>query len=520
MSERPRTPSGETPQIEHWAFELHDESATRELARRLASLLGSNDLVTLTGDLGSGKTAFARALIRILCKDDALDVPSPTFTLMQVYDNGPFPIVHADLYRLSGPGELVELGWDEAGEGALVLVEWAERAGDQLPADRLDIEFRLDAQKSPQWRSAILTGYGAMAPRLARARAINQLLQKAGWDRANRQFMMGDASARAYERLTNPDGAPAILMISPPRPDGPPVRGGKPYSAIAKLAENITPFVALADGLRALNLSAPRILAADLATGLAILEDFGHASVIDANGPIAERYLESIGVLAHMHGATLPTRLPVPDAEPYDIPVFDLDAMLIEVELLCEWYAPHVRAVLSSSAQAVFSSLWRETLQEIVHGPQTWVLRDYHSPNLMWLPQRSGLARVGLLDFQDCVQGSPAYDVASLAQDARVNVTPELELKLLGHYAMLRKAQDPAFDMAAFARAYAIMGAQRATKVLGIFARLNKRDGKPQYLAHMPRVRAYLLRDLAHPALGKLKTWYENHLPALFTGEG
>ena len=179
-----------------------------------------------------------------------------------------------------------------------------------------------------------------------------------------------------------------------------------------------------------------------------------------------------------------------------------------------------MRAVLSSSAQAIFSNLWRAALQEIVTGPQTWALRDYHSPNLMWLPQRTGLARIGLLDFQDCVLGSPAYDVASLAQDARVSVSPELELKLLGHYAMLRRSQDPAFDMAAFARAYAIMGAQRATKVLGIFARLNKRDGKPQYLAHMPRVRAYLLRDLAHPALGELKAWYENHLPALFTGNG
>ncbi len=208
--------------------------------------------------------------------------------------------------------------------------------------------------------------------------------------------------------------------------------------------------------------------------------------------------------------------MPLASGEPYRIPPYDLDAMLIEVELLTDWYAPHASIMLSSSAKAIFVNLWRHVLQDIATGPKTWVLRDYHSPNLLWLPGRSGLARVGLLDFQDCVLGSPAYDVASLLQDARLTVPADLELKQLGHYAALRRKHDPAFDMAAFARAYAIMGAQRATKILGIFARLNHRDGKPQYLAHIPRVRAYLLRNLAHPALAELKAWYETNLPSLF----
>jgi aminoglycoside/choline kinase family phosphotransferase len=142
-------------------------------------------------------------------------------------------------------------------------------------------------------------------------------------------------------------------------------------------------------------------------------------------------------------------------------------------------------------------------------------LRDYHSPNLIWLAERDDLGRVGLLDFQDAVLGPLAYDVASLLQDARVTVPAELELRLLGAYARERRATDPEFDMADFASAYAIMAAQRATKVLGIFARLDKRDGKPQYLAHLPRVEAYLARNLAHPVLSRLKEWYERHLPRL-----
>jgi aminoglycoside/choline kinase family phosphotransferase len=140
-------------------------------------------------------------------------------------------------------------------------------------------------------------------------------------------------------------------------------------------------------------------------------------------------------------------------------------------------------------------------------------LRDYHSPNLIWMPERDGLARVGLVDFQDCVMGHPAYDVASLLQDARVTVPDELEIRLLGHYAQTRRAASPDFEMAGFARAYAILGAQRATKILGIFARLDKRDGKPQYLAHLPRIWAYLQRCLAHPALAKVKRWVDDRVP-------
>ena len=199
-----------------------------------------------------------------------------------------------------------------------------------------------------------------------------------------------------------------------------------------------------------------------------------------------------------------------------DLP-YDLDALLIEVDLLVEWYAPaYSQGPVSAPAREQFETLWKQALAPVVEGPRTWALRDYHSPNLIWLPQRDGLKRVGIIDFQDCVMGHPAYDVVSIAQDARVTVSDELELKLLSRYARERRALDASFDMAAFARAYAALGAQRATKILGIFARLDKRDGKPHYLAHLPRVRAYLAKDLAHPALADLKAWFEAHTPDVF----
>jgi len=148
-----------------------------------------------------------------------------------------------------------------------------------------------------------------------------------------------------------------------------------------------------------------------------------------------------------------------------------------------------------------------------IEAPPTWVLRDYHSPNLLWLPDRDSVARIGLLDFQDAMMGPAAYDVASLLQDARVDVPESLEVALLSRYARAR-LYDQRFDAPAFARLYATLAAQRATKILGIFARLNRRDGKPQYLRHVPRLLRYLNRSLAHPDLAPLKAWYAAHMPS------
>ncbi len=505
----PRLPSAT------WTVDLPDEAATARLARLLSPSLAAGDLVTLSGELGSGKTSFARALLRILAEDQALDVPSPTFTLLQTYDTPRYPVVHADLYRIGGVDDLAELGWDEAAEGSLVLVEWPEKAGFLVEAERLDVKLA-NGPDGAGSRVATLTGWGGWAARLERARAIAGLLDKAGWAEARRDYLLGDASTRAYERLTLGDRT-AILMISPRRPDGPPVRMGKPYSAIARLAESVHPFVAMDQALRAQGLSAPEIYAMDLDAGLLLIEDLGDEPAVGPAGPIPERYAEAATVLAQLHGRTLPTVIPVTPDSDYALPPYDQDALSIEVELLLDWYLPHIAGVtVSGSSRATFVNLWRSVLEPIVSGPATWVMRDYHSPNLIWLPDREGVRRVGLIDFQDAVLGHAAYDLVSLLQDARLDVPEDLELKLLGHYARLRKTADPAFAMGDFAKAYAVLGAQRATKILGIFARLDRRDGKPQYLRHLPRIQRYLVRDLAHPVLSDLKVWYETVTPTLF----
>jgi N-acetylmuramate 1-kinase len=494
---------------------LADEAATQRLMIDIAAALEPGDLVTLSGDLGAGKTTFARALIRYLAGDESVEVPSPTFTFMQTYEVPRFPIVHADLYRLSGPAELAELGFDDLPEGAVVLMEWPDRAAGFLPPDRLDIAFTVVPAEGPTVRNVRCTGYGGFAARAERIAQMRDFLDDAEFGEAIRVRMQGDASTRIFERLTM-DGRSFVLMNAPRRPDGPPVRDGKPYSAIAHLAEDVIPYVALALGLRDIGLSAPEILQADLDLGLIVMEDFGNERVVagDPPAPIEERYAAAVDLLAALHRRELPDALPVTSDFNYRLPRYDMDAFLIEAELLLDWYLVAANAEASDSARRAFARLWQEALQAAIAAPPTWVLRDYHSPNLLWLPQHDDIARVGLLDFQDALIGPAAYDVASLLQDARVDVPETMEMALLSRYVRARLSNEPDFDTAGFGQVYATLAAQRATKVLGIFARLNRRDRKPHYLRHMPRLWNYLQRSLSHPALAALKAWYATNVPA------
>jgi len=190
------------------------------------------------------------------------------------------------------------------------------------------------------------------------------------------------------------------------------------------------------------------------------------------------------------------------------VPPFDRDAMMIEVELLVDWYVPYATGRPAGEAlRAGFRAAWDAAFDRLERAEKSLVLRDFHSPNIIWRAERKGHDRLGIIDFQDALVGPAAYDVASLAMDARVTVPPEIEKTAVDAYVDARKAQD-GFDEEAFAEAYAIMAAQRNSKILGIFVRLNERDGKPAYLKHLPRIRNYLERGLAHPALAGLRDFY------------
>lgn len=307
---------------------------------------------------------------------------------------------------------------------------------------------------------------------------LNEFLGAAGWPDARIEPLAGDASFRRYFRIRNADEQTAMLMDAPPPHEDP-----RPFLHVAKYL--------LRHGFRA-----PAIHGEDLTRGLVLIEDFGDARMrehLDMHpGDEDAIYRHAIDTLIALEKA------PVADVAPYDA-----EAYLRETALLAEWYMPAMGLAVDL---AEYDALWRNALAPLFDKKwrQVTVLRDYHAENIMLLPDGAQ----GLIDFQDALAGHPAYDLVSLLQDARRDVSPDLEAAMLAYYRAHGNA-DADFDLH-----YALLGAQRNTKIIGIFTRLWKRDGKERYLGFLPRMWGLLERDLAHPGLAEVRDWFDRNIPA------
>lgn len=481
---------------------LADEAATIRFGEDMALALKRGDCVALSGDLGAGKTTFARALIRAIADDEALEVPSPTFTLVQTYALK-LPVAHFDLYRIADAAEIDELGFDEALADGICLVEWPEKGEGVLP-EGITLAFRHEGTG----RRVEIAAPAAALARIRRTLSIRRFLDEAGYQNAMRRHLTGDASVRAYEHI-HAGGERFVLMDAPRHAPGPILAQGKYYQQIAHIAEDVRPFIAVARHLAERGLKAPVIHRADIAQGILLIEDLGSGSVLDEDGrPVAERYRESAACLAYLHAQPFARDLPVAGGMIHRVADFDRDAMQIEVSLLIDWYLPWKRGrAASDEERRAYAAVWDGLIDSLAGSERNLLLRDYHSPNLIWRPQASGHARVGLIDFQDAMIGPTAYDVASLVQDARVDMPADLADDVLAHYLALRAQNTPGFDRARFLRDWHVMAAQRNCKLVGIWVRLMQRDGKPAYMRHMPRTFRNLERALAHPDLAPLRDW-------------
>jgi N-acetylmuramate 1-kinase len=350
---------------------------------------------------------------------------------------------------------------------------------------------------------------------------MKDFLARSGWGEASVTPLPGDASTRRYARLALADRK-AMLMDQPQGAEGavaPPgaseeMRRALGYNAVARLAgADCARFVAASDWLRGHGLAAPDIYAADHANGFVILEDLGDAlfaEVLADGGDEEKLYKAAVEVLAKLHATDAPAALSS------DKPLFDYDqtAQVAETDLLIEWFLPLALGRQATTEEVTgHRALWRAALAGIATDRRVFVHRDYHAENLLWLPEREGVAKVGLIDFQDAVAGSLAYDLISLTEDARRDVSPETAEAATAHYLEAMRAQGTPLDEAQFRREMAVMAAQRNAKIVGIFARLYKRDGRARYLAFLPRVWGYLERDLAHLALADLRAWYDRLIP-------
>lgn len=489
-------------------IDLADDAATRQLGEDLALALKPGDVLALSGDLGTGKSTLARALIRALADDPDLDVPSPTFTLVQAYP-GRLPVAHFDFYRLSSAEELEELGFGEAVEDGIAVVEWPERMDEALPAGRI----RLRLTHVGGGRRATINADGKVAERVQRTLLIRRFLGRCGLEERPRRYLTGDASIRAYEYLPQDDGTRLILMDWPKPPEGPPVHDGKPYAKVAHIAENAWPFIALAQTLAARGLAVPEILHADCDNGILLLGDLGREGILDPDGrPIEERYRKAVEALATLHSEPFPRRIDIrrPDLPDHrhDIPDFDRGPMTMEVRLLLDWYFPWTTGRQPTEIERQsYLDIWTGLIDSLASSETNLLLRDFHSPNIIWRPRADGIRKVGILDFQDAMMGPTAYDVASLVQDARVTIPDAMGRRLLDAYVAARSVDRP-FDDAGFRSDFSVMAAQRACKLAGLWVRLMQRDGKPAYMQHMPRTLDYLRRALSHERLSPLRDWF------------
>jgi len=346
-------------------------------------------------------------------------------------------------------------------------------------------------------------------------------LDEAGWQDAELVPLRGDASTRRYYRALR-NGRSAMVMDQPQRAESPACppaaspeqRLALGYNALARLAgANCTRFIAAANYLRGRGLAAPEVYAADVAQGFVLLEDFGddlYADTLGSGGDQVALYSAATDAIARLHKDAAP-HLIGEDTPFYD---YDLHAQLAEVDLMTEWFVPLALGRSAAPDEVLeHRALWQEVLAAILPRDRVFVHRDYHAQNLFWLPERHGLARVGMIDFQDALAGNRSYDLVSLLEDARRDVPPELARAMLDRYLATVNADGNLVDEEAFSAEAAVTAAQRNTKIAGIFARLANRDGKHRYLSFVPRVWSYLERDLSHPALARLRVWYDRVIP-------
>jgi len=495
---------------------LADEAATRRLAEDLAVILKPGDLVLLSGDLGAGKSTLARAMLRACAEDGALEVPSPTFTLVQTYDLPRLSLAHFDLYRLEEPDEILELGLEEMLETGAALIEWPDMALEHIPEPCLWIQLTSPETGAGDSRVAGFASRQAeWQERLARTAKIRQMAARAGFETAHRLHLKGDASVRRFERLKSGSRSAVVMDWAPPT-GAAATPEALAYNAKVHRAPDCRAFLAVAGELKRRGYPAPEILACEPEAGLLVLEDFGDETIAPGGEAVPERYLLAAGLLARLHGEDLPATVTLPDGHSHAVPSYSRTALITEAELYCDYYIPWSSGKpCSSDERRTFQELWSDAFDLISAAETNWLLRDYHSPNILWRADQDGLARLGLIDLQDAVIGPTAYDLASLTFDARVDVCAGLEAALKGAYLESRRTLSKHFDTDLFETAYAVMAAQRCIKILGIFVRLAERDGKPDYLTHIPRLVDYMDRILQHPEMDGFKRWFVRH--GLFT---
>ncbi len=477
----------------HLTKKLAGPEDTAALAASMAPYVLAGDVILLKGTLGAGKSFFARHFIKAMGTEQS-EIPSPTFTLIQAYHDTRLPVAHVDLYRLNAPEEIESLGLDVYFDHGVSLIEWPEKGEGYLPENTLTIEIEEDEKGG---RIATLSGeawesrFGFFEPSLCRQvseTGRRSFLQMHNIEVADIKAVSDDASFRSYWRTETEEGSRVIMDAPPPM-------------------EDVKPFVKVAEYLEGLSIHVPKIYQKDTEEGYLLLEDLGNTTLSKAfeKGFDKKAWYElAVDVLIDLAKAN----------KKADVPAYDIATYWRELSLFTDWYLPEVTGKATDpSLRQKFHDLWLPLYSKMNKVPQTTVLRDYHIRNMMVLTDvpHSHQKSLGIIDFQDALVGPVTYDMASMLQDAYITLPDDLKNHLIRRFV---DGMEGEVTMTDFMTSYRLIGLQRAFKIIGIFTRLARRDGKTAYLNDMHRVWQNIDEALAHPDCAALKGFIAQVMPA------
>jgi tRNA threonylcarbamoyl adenosine modification protein YjeE len=489
---------------------LKSVEETENLAKKIAKYVVAGDVIRLVGDLGVGKSVFARSVIRAL-GHKGKHIPSPTFTLIQTYDDTRMPVVHVDLYRIDSAEEVEALGLDCWLDHGAILVEWPEKAEEWFPEQKPDLlDFHIMEMDNPGTltvifrekpdgsRQVTLSGGDSWNRRLSlvdnhfdrpvTSKERQHFIADCGYRNHVISPVSEDASFRTYWRINTPKGS-RIIMDSPP-----PVESVKPVIKMTKYLEG-------------LGVHVPHIYEQNEKDGFLLLEDFGNTTVrngiLNENKPLEPWYYKAVDVLSHIAASPLP-----------DIREYTKKALWSEVSRFVDWYLPYARSHATHTAdRRAFKRMWEPLFDKILDVPQTTVLWDYHADNLMMLTENApgeGLEDIGVIDFQDARIGPVSYDMSMLLQDVRFEISKDLEERLIQHFL----DSQPNIDEKKFILSYRLINLQRTLKIIGGFTRLHARDGKEHYLQYLPRCWEIVDEALRIPECEEMKVFMNGLVPS------
>lgn len=465
-----------------------------DLARVISKILVKGDIVALIGEIGSGKTTFSKRLINELTSIHINEINSPTFNLYTIYDKNGVQVNHYDFYRVENSEDLLEIDLIESYKSGITIIEWADKYINALKNDYIEVHLK----EKKNHREYQVIGRGSFRQRIKNANSLEYFLDQTNLKINRQEDIKGDASKRKYHRLYT-ENSTLILMDSSQE---------KKIASPTKLSTSINDYIHICKYLEKINIRVPKLFYTDTENEYLIEEDFGdlqYSQVVSA-GNFKELYQPAISTLLHITRINHPHDLEV-DGMKYKIPEYDNMTYLNEIEIFIKFYWPYKKGhICSPSTQNEFMDIFNELLGKL-SSDKSLVLRDFHSPNLMFLNTEKNHRKCGVIDFQDALIGHPIYDLVSLSQDARVTITEEQENFLLEQYKVEFDYNNYNFDKSTIMDQYCILGAQRSLKILGIFARLSIIDNRNDYIGHMPRIINYIRKNMKNSNLSNLSNW-------------